>query len=481
MDLNIIDLIEKNPITKLSHAYQSKLINKIKNNFNDDEQQLFVASFYCFLNYNQKTDFIIDLDNVWKWMGFSHKHKAKCLLEKFFLLDRDYKCLLNLEVEQKSGRGGHNKITIMLTVKTFKSFCIKAGTKKADQIHEYYLKLEETLQEVLNEESNELRLQLENQIINSEKDKDLLREKTILEQFPNNIQCVYYGIIDNFSANNERLIKFGNSNFLRDRVEKHKRTFNNFRLINAFKVDNKIQIENNMKKHALLSQIRRTIIISNTTHNELFNRDEITFEELDKIIKEIIVSIEYSPDNYKKILNENDKLNKTIIALSQEIDNLKSQNITINSINNSAIEEDYKNLLNKIILLEEDNKKLKNENNKLAKKIKPDKNIHENIINENLCNFFVNNSEYAAITNSTKRITKNSDGFYHINGCKYKKCIGTRQEIWSGEAYKTSGGLTRVDFIINKYGKIVSKKKFLHEKSVNRLEEVNLKKKKIIS
>ena len=49
----------------------------------------------------------------------------------------------------------------MLTVRTFKLFCLKAGTKKADQIHEYYIKLEETLQEVIQEESNELKLQLE--------------------------------------------------------------------------------------------------------------------------------------------------------------------------------------------------------------------------------------------------------------------------------------------------------------------------------
>jgi len=33
----------------------------------------------------------------------------------------------------------------MLNIKTFKKYCLKAGTKKADEIHEYYIKLEETL------------------------------------------------------------------------------------------------------------------------------------------------------------------------------------------------------------------------------------------------------------------------------------------------------------------------------------------------
>ena len=45
---------------------------------------------------------------------------------------------------------------------TFKKFCIKAGTKKADEIHDYYIKLEELLQQTINEETNELRLQLQN-------------------------------------------------------------------------------------------------------------------------------------------------------------------------------------------------------------------------------------------------------------------------------------------------------------------------------
>ena len=40
--------------------------------------------------------------------------------------------------------------------------CVKAGTKKAEQIHEYYINLEETLQEVIEKESNELCLQIEN-------------------------------------------------------------------------------------------------------------------------------------------------------------------------------------------------------------------------------------------------------------------------------------------------------------------------------
>jgi hypothetical protein len=84
--IDIVDLIENNPITKLSGNYHNKLITKIKDKFNDNQQQIFVSSFYCYLNYDKKNDFIVDLDNIWKWLGFSQKYNAKRLLEQQFIL-----------------------------------------------------------------------------------------------------------------------------------------------------------------------------------------------------------------------------------------------------------------------------------------------------------------------------------------------------------------------------------------------------------
>ena len=133
---DIVDLIENNPITKLSSTYQNKLLTKIKTKFTETEQQLFVASFYGFLKYDSKMDFVIDLDDVWKWVGFSNKAHSKHLLEKHFIMDKDYKLLLTKASDQKFHvRGGHNKEIIMLNVATFKRFCLKTGTTRADEIH----------------------------------------------------------------------------------------------------------------------------------------------------------------------------------------------------------------------------------------------------------------------------------------------------------------------------------------------------------
>ena len=154
-NLNIAHLIEKNSITRLTKDYENKFLMKIKENFNDNQQQLFVASFYCFLNYDKKNDFVIDFDNVWKWLGFTIKDNSKRLLEKFFTIDIDYKIVFLHSEENLNG--GRPKENIMLNVNTFKKFCLKADTKKADEVHDYYIKLEELLQETVNEETRELK------------------------------------------------------------------------------------------------------------------------------------------------------------------------------------------------------------------------------------------------------------------------------------------------------------------------------------
>jgi len=330
MELDIVSLIENNPITRLSDNYQGKLLQKIKKEFTNYEQQLFLSSFYCYMNYNQKTDFLIDLDEIWGWLGFSQKNKAKELLIKNYIENVDYKFMDYSEVKQKeNGRGGHNIIKIFMTIRVFKSFCLKAGTKKADEIHNYYLKLEEIIHEVCSEETEELKIKLNNKTIEleeidkkSKKEKDVLRENTLLEQFPKNRQCIYYGVIDNKSVSGEKLIKFGNSNDLCTRVDSHKKTYSNFCLVNVFKVSNQIQIENAIKNHSLLKKYRRNIIIDGYNYTELLAIDKLTFEEIDKFIKEIIKDQEYNIENYNKLLEKNNELEQNLSKIISENEKL---------------------------------------------------------------------------------------------------------------------------------------------------------------
>ena len=452
---NIVDLIENNPITSLSDVYQDRLLTKIKAKFTEQEQQIFVASFYGFLKYDPKNDYVIDLDDVWKWVGFAQKVKATALLDKHFIINKDYILMGSQPGKQRSHtRGGHNKETFMLNVITFKKFCLKAGTKKADEIHDYYIKLEETLHEVVNEESAELKKQLE--IKDKEVDKletqvEKIRERTLLEQFKPNVQCVYYGTIDEVSDTNEKLIKFGNSNNLRSRVLQHKDTYTNFRLMNAFKVENKLQIENAIKEHPLFIEHQRNTMIKGKKYVELISFDGLTYTQLDKTIKEIITTTECNPENYKKLLEENKKLKKEIQTNTN---------------------------INELVLLRNENKHLKIEILKLAKNKGMKSQVYNDTEADTSIQMIITENEvenYGIIMNDMKRPRKmkERDGLFHIDGKKYEKIEGTREEVWNGAAYQTPGSLKKCDLLINHKGKIVSKIKSIDGKANNKFDEVN--------
>ena len=72
-----------------------------------------------------------------------------------------------------------------------------------------------------------------------------------------------------------------------------------------------------------------------------------------------------------------------------------------------------------------------------------------------------------------KRHQKGPDGMYHINGKAYSLLTGSRAQVWHETAYKTDGtpGLTKSDLLMNKHGRIVSKKKHRTAKKEKRLEK----------
>jgi len=70
-----------------------------------------------------------------------------------------------------------------------------------------------------------------------------------------------------------------------------------------------------------------------------------------------------------------------------------------------------------------------------------------------------------------KRPSRRNDGMYHVNGKKYKVLIGSRQQVFNGTAYKTTGGLKKSDILMNKWGRIVSASKHASAKSENRLKK----------
>jgi hypothetical protein len=74
-----------------------------------------------------------------------------------------------------------------------------------------------------------------------------------------------------------------------------------------------------------------------------------------------------------------------------------------------------------------------------------------------------------------KRHQKQSDGMYHIGGKKYQMLVGSRAQVHHGTAYKTNGDLKKSDLVMNKHGRIVSKKKQATAKREKRLEKAGYK------
>jgi hypothetical protein len=65
--------------------------------------------------------------------------------------------------------------------------------------------------------------------------------------------------------------------------------------------------------------------------------------------------------------------------------------------------------------------------------------------------------------------TRESDGKYHIKGKKYELLFGSRAQVWHGTAYKTKGQLKKDNLMMNKRGRVVSKRKHNTAKRDKRL------------
>lgn len=370
--LNIVELIEKNPITKLSQTYNNFLLEKIQENFSTFEQQLFVSSFYCYLNYDKNTDFIVDLDNIWRWLGFTQKVTAKTMIETNFKLDVDYKIVTSDDSDDeqpshspdKSGsdkpkkHGGHNKQTIKLTIRCFKLLCLKAQTKKAGEIHDYYLRLEEIILMAVDKETNQLRAQLEqsaaqleqkNEVISTlnqatitlTQEKKRAIQETLITQFPVNTECIYFGTIDNTNADNEKLIKFGHTNNLATRVADHHKKYTNFILAGAFRVHNKVEIENHIKDHPKIKRQIRTIEVAGKNKTEIIAYDSTNFTiaRLTKHIEDIIHARMYNVENFNRLIQRNQELEAENAKLVTELESKKKAIHDLTLANNELREK----------------------------------------------------------------------------------------------------------------------------------------------
>jgi hypothetical protein len=277
---------------------------------------------------------------------------------------------------QKDTRGGHNKEIIMLTIKTFKSFCLKAGTKKADEIHEYYIKMEELLQEVLQEENNELKQQLiqskENAIQIADKckqdyeqklfkEKQLERQQILLGEF-GTIGSIFYIIKVKTFENGQYIVKIGESRIgITGRYNEHKSKYDECLLLDCFLVNRSKDFESFIKCNASISPSKVTNLPGHETEQELFLiGNKLSYKTLLNIIKSNI-----------KGFNDN---NNEIKKLELELEILKcKQTMAQPPSNDNAVLQELLNankvMINKIDTLENSIKEIQQNLNSMQTKV----------------------------------------------------------------------------------------------------------------
>jgi phage anti-repressor protein len=316
--LDIVSLINDNPLIKLTGNYGSKIIEKIQEKFDTYEQQLFLANCYCYLNYDTELDFIVKLTDVWKMIGFSRIDHSKNVLIKNFKENVDY------QVENfapatagakhiDEARGGHNKENILLTIDCFKKLCLKANTDKANEIHNYYIKLEKIVTETAIEESEELKEQL--QI------KDKQHENNLILNFKN--KQVGYAI-----RVFEKIIKFGYTNNIYRRMQDHRLEFGpDIILVLIFETVYNREFESMIKNDPV---IKPRIIekIFKTNQTELIQLDDnFTMSHLEKEfnrLKSLIIG-----DLVANLRKENEELRNELAGVRQELAEYKIKLVNV--------------------------------------------------------------------------------------------------------------------------------------------------------
>ena len=246
----------------------------------------------------------------------------------------------------------------MLNVDTFKKICLKAGTKKADEIHDYFIKLENIMFEVTKEECEDLKQQLNQieDIKNKEmttkliKQKELDREKLLLTEYSNAGNMIYIIKVKELE-DSSYVIKIGESRKgIVDRYNECKTKHKNILLLDCFKVDKCKDFESFLHNHTLIYPNKCKNLSGHENENELFLiGKDLTYKQLLKLITDNIDTFNY---RVKELLLENELLKSQLHSTPNNNDNdlllelLNSVKILTNKVSN--LEQTNKEIIDKL-------------------------------------------------------------------------------------------------------------------------------------
>lgn len=222
--VNFAELV-KNGKTTLSLDCESKLVDRLSKEFTEQEQQWYIANLFVYMNYHPTNDYPINLENVFKMIGFAHKENAKRTLKNNFIKEDDYKVFLRTDGNLINGKniGGRPSEEIMLNIDTFKNLCMMAKTDKGKEIRKYYVKLENIYNSIIKEELSHKQQQLDHKEKELQTTKKELEKKSKLTQkkwYDSEPGHTVYGFISNEGESNS-LITIGKSKNIKKRESEY--------------------------------------------------------------------------------------------------------------------------------------------------------------------------------------------------------------------------------------------------------------------
>ena len=310
------------------------LIKSFKEHFTPEEYELFINQFQLYLQYGDDYNkYVINLDDIYKWLGYKRKEKLKDILIKNFTLNRDYinkipeEILLPQSGKQDSKHGGHNIDPYYLNIDTLKGLCLLAGTEKGKFVRGYYIKLENlhniNLKKQL--EENNTQLQLKDKEI-----EDLKRQMLKVYEEINTPESIYI-----HSDTEEGVYKIGFSGNITQRN-------NASQTYSSTKVEKLFEFKTyNMR---LLEKIIHNILHKYKVRNEFY---KCNLEYIKNIITIVGNTINTLKSTYESITYEEiiEKLEYNISINQQKIcikDNIVETMVENNEINfNNVILEDF--------------------------------------------------------------------------------------------------------------------------------------------
>jgi len=275
--INFKDLV-RNSTTTLSLNVQTKMVDKMNTEFTTDEQQWYIANLYMYMNYHATNDYPINLEHVYKMIGFANKGNAMKTIKSNFTENEDYKVVFFRT--EKNPLGGRPIETVMLNIDTFKNLCMIAKTSKGKQIRKYYVKLENIYNQLIKDDIMEKQRQLEeqsNQVMQLQsrndqlaKDVHLQRHNVLLREF-GNVGPIVYIVRVKSHDNGEYIIKIGESRRgIKLRYDEHRTKYPEAVILDCFKVYKSKEFETFLHTHQYICPSRVTDWQGHESERELF-------------------------------------------------------------------------------------------------------------------------------------------------------------------------------------------------------------------